>query len=405
MKRSHQLCAAAFALLLALPLLQKSLHILPRAKLGGVETPQEWPRWTLRGWLDGSLQPAFEQAFNQRLATRPHLIKSWNQLHYTLFGFLPSRPDGESIVIGRDRYLYEQPYLRVYNRPGRARRTALRPLAARLRQLQDALHARGHGFLLVIAPSKVEIYPEFVPPHQLAPDRAARQTDYDRLLPLLREAGVHLLDGHADFLAAKAEAPHPLFSRTGTHWNYYGAGRVVARMLQIIEQQTGRNLPDLVMGPVREDRTPAGTDDDLLELLNTWGWPSLWDRQSFAVPQLHPSFRLTPDPAARPARLLLVGDSFVLTLAEVLETSRACAQLDVLYYFNRTITYPATDRRGTPLDRATFDLASALAGRDAVVIEISEHRMAEVGYGFVEAALRQLAAPAAGSLQPATPPP
>ena len=366
---------------------------------------QDWPRWTLRGWLDGSLQPAFEQAFNQRLPIRPHLIKSWNQLHYSLFGFLPPRRDGDAIVIGRDRHLYEQPYLNVYNRPGRARPAALRAAAGRVRALQDALHARGLGFLLVIAPSKVEILPEFVPADLLAPDRAARQTDYDRFLPLLREAGVHLLDGHADFLARKADSPYPLFSRTGTHWNYYGAGLVVARILQAIEQQTGRNLPDLQVGSVTVDPTPAGTDDDLLELLNIWGWPSLWDRQSFVVPQVHPTFRLAPDPQAAPARLLLVGDSFCLTLAEVLEQARACAQLDVLYYFNRTITYPATDRRGVPLDRATFDLAATLSGRDAVIIEISEHRMAELGYGFVEAALRQLAAPAAGSLQPAPPPP
>ena len=405
MRRAHQILIAAFAFLLLLPLLQKSFHLLPRARLGGVEATLAWPDWTLRAWFDGTVQPAFEQKFNQRLAVRPHLIKSWNQLHYSLFGALPKRPGGEDIVIGRDRHLYEQPYLRAYNRRGRTRETTLRARCAELRALQDQLQARHIAFLLVIAPSKVEILPAFVPAGLLEPGRAERRTDYDRMRPLLQEAGVHVLDAHAAFLDWKSDTAHPLFSRTGTHWNYYSAGLITARMLQALEQQAGRNLVDLAVGPVRVDHTPEGTDGDLLELLNIWGWPSLWDRQSFAVPQVHPELRVTPDPAAIKPRLLLVGDSFCLTLAEVLEKADACAQLDVLYYFNRTIAYPARDRRGIPLDRAAFSAEAALAGRDAVVIEISEHRMAEVGYGFVDAVRLQLGNGTARPLQAAAPPP
>jgi hypothetical protein len=400
MRTIHILLISCFALYLALPTVQKAVRVIPKTRLGGVELPVAPPVWTLAGWFDGSLQQAIENRHKDRISLRPQWIKTWNQLHYALFGVIPSRKEGTDIEIGKDNYLFEDDYIRTYNRDSEFDEATLKLVCANVRRAQTLLENRGIGFLLVIAPSKVEIYPELVPAALVRPGRKDRRTTYDRMAPLLHDAGVNMLDMHAQFLAWKAALPHPLFSKGGTHWNYYGAYLTVDRILENLGGRSGRQFPRIVLDRVTTDTTPEGSDSDLFKLLNLWGGISLRSSASFRGIEVHPELHLTGSPAAVKPDLLIVGDSFALTLTEVMERVQLYDRRQTLYYFKRKMSYchprriDSRDRplleADVPIESAAFDVEDALKGRDAVIVEINEQFLPYIGFGFIDSVLARM---------------
>jgi hypothetical protein len=364
---------------------QRSLKLFPRVELSGVESRPEKPELNLKTWFSGDWQKDYDRYFTEKAGLRGQLVRTWNQVNFTFFGKV-QRHQGTHVIVGRDRWLYEQVYIDVYNRADDTPPEELDQRVRDVKRLQDELAKRDIAFVLVVAPSKVEVLPEHVPPGLLAPGRAERRTAYDRLAPMLAKAGVNLVDARRFFMEKKNELPYPLFSRGGVHWNYYGAGLVVEQVIEQIERQTGRDLVNLSVADVVVDDEPRGTDNDLGDLLN------VWQRNSLAGPQVHPVFdRSGGDDAFKP-RILLVGDSFARTLAEILDEQHVHASTDVMFYLNRRFSFPGD--RESPVDRKTLDWSAEILGRDAVIIEINEYWLPKIGFGFVERALNALDASA-----------
>jgi len=363
--------------------------MFPRTHLHGVERRAPDPQFTFESWLDGRYQERRDRYFRERVGFRSLLIKTYNQINFSLFGIV-AKTKGTQVIVGKDNYLYEAVYVNAYNTPGSTPETALRGCVRDLRALQDKLAARNIGFLLVIAPSKVEIYPEYVPDDMLVPGRSARRTEYDRIVPLIEEFGVHCLDAHRLFLEEKNTGQHALFSRGGVHWNYYGAAIVLSRIISEIELQTGRDFISITRTGVMVDYTPRGTDNDLGELLN------IWQTRRMIGPQVHPVLKNQAGGDGQPMNLLFIGDSFVHTLTEILTEQQICERWDMLFYYRRRFT-PA-GRSDDALDRSELDWKSELLARDAVLLEINEYwltrlggrHVPDLGFGFVKDALSAL---------------
>ena len=381
MKKLLLFAAVVFCLFLALPLFQMLTGFPPDYKLAGVETPAARPPLGLSAWWQGTLQSGFDTWLNQNIGGRGVLVRTANQLRYSLFRELPVR-GGTQVRMGRDRVLYENAYLEAYNANGKRPGAELRDISASTRRLQDRLAADGVAFLLVIAPSKAEIYPEFLPPEADVAGRPGRRSNYENMVPLLQADGVNLIDAHELFLQWKAEPGTPmLFSKGGTHWNDYGAARVVAELMDRLRELTRKELPAVVIDGAVTNRTIVGADNDLGELLN------LWSCRSFAGPQIHPVVRILPgrtDPD-----LLVIGDSFIFTLTNFMDQHRLYRQRDTYYYYNRQYAYP--QGKDFPLDKQQLDLLAQVRGRDAVVVEVSEYWMPRIGFGFVRDLLKAYA--------------
>lgn len=93
-----------------------------------------------------------------------------------------------------------------------------------IEQRRDWLAARGVRYLLVIAPNKHTIYPEFLPDHV---NRVGDLSRTDQLVAYLRAHGsVEVADTRHALLAARKAGPEVrLYHRTDTHWNDLGAFR------------------------------------------------------------------------------------------------------------------------------------------------------------------------------------
>lgn len=133
----------------------------------------------------------------------------------------------------------------------------------------------------------------------------------------------------------------------------------------------------MARGPTRQ----SGADDDLGSLLNLF-WPRPWPG-----PQTHPVFERVAD-GRRPPRLLFTGDSFSLQFLTFMTEEGLMEPGESLYYFKRRIQHPGGGSE--PFDRKTFDAPREIEGMDAVVLVTSDQNVGELGFGFVEAAIRSL---------------
>jgi alginate O-acetyltransferase complex protein AlgJ len=391
--RFKRIAVCIFVGLLWLPTLQRVAKLATLEPLHGVTNRMQKPRWTFTDWFSGAYQSGQDRYFSAKFGLRPAFVRTFNQLHFSLFGRVPGRR-GTQVVVGREHWLYERPYVNHLLSPARVSDADLQRLARRLRALQDALQQQGKAFVFVLSPSKAEIYPQFLPAEELSagvPGIGAG--DHERLMPMLKAAGVQVVDTPGLFASRVETAPYPLFARGGTHWNYYSIYLVLDELLAAVNAQLPGEMPgpdyrDVVMEP------PRGTDTDLADLLNLWRNPTL------KVPAPYARV-VAPDRALdeRPD-VLVVGDSFALTLIDALRAGRVSGKLDFLYYFKRHFDVPSGDAPisygsvpNARLDHRSMDWDRLLRDKQIIVLEINQIMLAKHGWGFVEAALEALGQP------------
>ena len=378
MKKFLLSAALLFSLFLVLPLAQMATGWPPDYPLAGVETTAARPAVGARAWWDGTMQPDFDAWLGQRVGLRGLLVRTANQIRFTLFRELPKR-SGTQVLLGRAGMLYEKVYVDAYSRGGHRPGWELRNISSSTKRLQDRLAQDGIALLLVIAPSKAEIYPEFLPPEADVAGRPGRRSNYDHFIEFLRRDGVNVVDAHELFLRWKAEPGAPLlFAKGGTHWNEYGAARIVAELTGRLRELTGKDLPTVAIVGAVTNRTIVGEDNDLGELAN------LWSGRPLAGPQVHPVAEVRP--GSHLPDLLFIGDSFVFTLTNFMDRHGLYRKRNTYYYYNREYFWPVAPN--APLDKRSLDLLAELEGRDAVVIEVGEYWLPRVGFGFVRDLLK-----------------
>jgi hypothetical protein len=283
--------------------------------------------------------------------------------------------------------IFEKAHVDEYNRPQAPPAARVAAFAQNLRRLDGLLALRGVPLIVVIAPSKAEVYPEALPPRWVLPGRDRRRSTYELLAPELEAAGITLVDGHRLFLEQRSRSGAMLFARGGTHWNHYGAALIAERLLAALDRRAPGRFVQLEVKGARVDGEVWATDDDLGALLNVW-WPRPWPG-----PQTHPVVERRTGGRV-PPRLLFVGDSFTLACMEYLTGEGLMAPGESLYYFNRRIRVPGG--ASTPLERRSFDVRAEIEGLDAVVLVMSEYFLNKGGFGFVEAAIGGLEAAGGG---------
>ena len=137
-------------------------------------------------------------------------------------------------------------------------------------------------------------------------------------------------------------------------------------------------LPALQVVGAETNRLIVDADNDLGDLMN------LWSGRQLAGPQIHPVLEIRPGTHA--PDLLVIGDSFVFTLTNLMDREQLYRKRDTYYYYNRQYFYP--EAPNVALDKRQLDLLEAIAGRDAIVVEVSEYWLPRIGFGFVRDLLK-----------------
>lgn len=321
------------AVLLLLPLLFAAAHaLLPHNRffarrsandLIGAKVDVPNPPFSVGALWSGAYQDAFTRYFAAHFPGRSDLIRLSNQIDYSAF----KRSPNDTLIIGKDRQLYEQPYLLEYcdlspTLPPQSLEAEVRLIA----DLQARLAARNIPFLLLITPSKPALYPEYIPDVFLSRKVLPGRT-YDALLPLLDRYRVQYLDTHKLLADLKPTSPAPFYSRGGIHWNELGVARAAIALTDRLAQLLPVPLARLRQaGPATVDTNPVDDNADLARLLNVLSPP-----KRFQVPHLP----LRREGQAPPApHLFVVAGSYADTLLARLSQYQLFSTIDHYFYWH-----------------------------------------------------------------------
>jgi hypothetical protein len=419
MKTHTAICVILFVSFLAAVAIQTALHLLPEPILHGVVVPVDKPVLTRESWFSGKFQQQVQGRekkqsaqkedteketgveeeqkvqkggwFDEHLGFRSVWVKTDNQVNYSLFREFPKYFNPQEIILGKDNWLFEQEYIDSLLGLYVATPEQLEQLAIDLKRLQEELEQQGVTMLVVISPNKAVHYPEYLPdwvwPQR---DRLHRQgigleSDYDILAPLLDREGVNWIDSPTRFRQEKARQEeagieYRLFPQGGTHWSHYGATIVAAEILEKLEELTGRDLMDLDLGKVDVDNQATGTDNDLGDVTNTW---TPW---KFRGPTPHVHIQRIPG-SWRPD-VLWAGNSYSMTLMDLMEEYKVYRRRDFLFYFRWRSSWPDPHQKQYRIDRESFDWSEQLLTHDIVIIGMNEAHIYELTNGFVDGAVR-----------------
>ncbi len=334
---------------------------LTSLELAGITFNEPKPQFSLNDWSNHSYQDKFNKWFNHFYGARALFVRLGNQINYSLFS--KSYMYDQSIIIGKEKQLYEVGYLRDYC--GLTPPTPPFQVEHRIqemKEIQERLGDRGVAFTLLITPSKAAIYPEYIPAAFCDTPRAATR-DYTQLLPLLTKYRLNYVDGHALTSAAKQRERLPLFCQGGTHWNYLGAFHTAQPLVEQLGALTKTPLGELRIQDMTVDHSPTGSDADLAKLLNLAIPP-----YDYSVP--HPVI-MNLQTRQRLNRATFIGGSFTWTILDILDRANISDRIDFYYYYKLTLnSYPSKSSR--PVDTGHIDWDHDIFTSQALILEVNE---------------------------------
>lgn len=314
-----------------------ALHLQTSSAIAGA-VAEAAPPLSLKAILSDSYQQWISRAVGRLPPMFAPAVRWKNQLYYTFMGTAGSN----RVIVGRRGQLLELPYLVEYcSRDLDALRTKGEAWAAGIRKMQDYFDARGQRFLYLITPSKVAQNPEIIPEGYVCPardsDRREKLKSYDEILT---RHGVRFVDA-ASYLAAVSKDYYPmaLFPRGGTHWNGLAAALAAQKVIAAVDAQQPEPLFATLSFAWHVSYAPAGSDRDLLDLMNL-PYPDA----HYPVPEL--TYRsVSPSQGCHAVAMTEVGGSFMYGLNDILAKLDCPPKIAFWFYWNYYHVDPAVLRR------------------------------------------------------------
>lgn len=371
----RQIFVGMIMIILLMPLFQMHYKMIPAKALVGAEARGKRPALTFQDFISGCFQGEYSKWFNQNLGLREYMIRTQNQLLYTVFN---QASPSSNIIVGIEGQLYEWPYVNEYLFSSPTKIPDLEKKVLRIKNLQEGLRQRGVSFLLVITPSKAAVYPEYLPENYKSLSKKEKR-DYDIFVKLLENNKINIVDGHRTTTKEKEESGYPMFCRGGTHWDDLAAFFTAQQILKEIGRTTGKRIVDINCEKVDLDYSPSVTDMDLARLLNVWETPL-----NYEVP--HPVIINNDDGTRYKPDILIIGDSFNWHLLDIFKKNDVFSRLNFYYYYNTDYVYPDDIKRS--IDRLNWN--EEVFKKDVIILSVNEHAVSKTGFGFIEDALVKL---------------
>jgi hypothetical protein len=347
------------------------------SKLKGMADEPPAPVWSLDTIRSGEAFRAASAWYDGHAGLRNFWVRLDNEVTYVLFTEATEHKVGTNLVVGEHDWLFERHYVKHAITPFKPDDARVRESIRHMRSVQDKLAKRGIPFLLLIAPSKVEVYPEHVPAAQLGGrDLAQVTTEYEHYKAELVAAGINLYDGPQVFLNWKKAGQRNLFARGGTHWSYASALQVLEDVRTRLNPTMRRPMPPLILEKKVTELAQL-SDTDLFSLLNLLG--------DFPFNHPQPMPVLAPQkevPVEQLPRIVWVHDSFGWPLIELVYNANVAQPTESFYYFETMFKVPGGVRLDTSISQ--LDWESYLKNKDAVVMVWTEIAFTYLGWDFFE---------------------
>ena len=256
LKNYYRLFVFGVVCLLALPM-GYLFGVQENTVLFGRDPLTDLPSMHKQSFADKNFQKQFENWWTSHFLFRRLALKTKNQIYdWANFGRIHSGYN-QTVVQGTNNYLFERDYFTSF-------RLSCRPIPEegfnKFERLNKALREKGIDLYVVLAPNKAVTYQEYIPQRYkyfLGGDCG----DYAKITENLRKRGINVFNGREIMANLRRDEYQP-FSKTGTHWNLYGAGQVFASAFKTF------GLSDVKITGVQTSKKPYITERDIANLLN-----------------------------------------------------------------------------------------------------------------------------------------
>lgn len=367
--------------LLCLPTLQQVWHPFTFSTLNGAVVDTEKPTLSLASYRDLSFQSQTERYTSENFGFREPLIRGYNQ-----FLWMFRVTNNADVVVGKGQWLYgnhavEDHYRQLpynYADDNQALRKKFEKNTDRLKKVQTLLDEHGTKLFVMICPSKDMIYPEHLPDgHEYVMGDGLRAIEY--IPAAFERKGINYVDMNAWFLQMKDSVSYPLYPLTGTHWSNVASMHVSDSLIRYLEKLTGKNMPNISVGPAYPSVTEK-PDDDLEKIMNL-AW-RIRPNQNYSA-----KVELLPDPTAERLNLITIGDSYFWNIAYNTPLDELFESHPYWYYFS-TVYYDANHDHVKQLN-----LKNELEQADAVMIMLTTYHLYDIFGGFLDKVIACYPAP------------
>ena len=336
--RKEKFMVGIFIFIFCLPILTMALPLekIELFSLVGEKVVYYFPKFTLKTYADKTFQRNFEKALNQKLKFNTLYIKFFNTVYYTLFD--KSYSSNSSIIIGKDKYLYEKGYINIMLFPnryaGQNNVTSLKDiknnienLSEDLKLIQDYFEKQGKIFVFVITPSKADFEEDKIPDRFEINDVTYQEFLHNVLINSLVYHNIKFADSPTYI---KTYGNKPVFAKGGIHLNDYGKILSTDALLKEISKTKKYNFPSLTIEKTYENTFPRNEDKDLISVLNLLYMP----KNKFSVENIILKPQNNPAPNID---VKVIGGSFMSGICDKLTESHTFKNIDYYFYINKKI--------------------------------------------------------------------
>jgi len=181
----------------------------------------------------------FNQYYSDNFSLRNNMINFLNVAEYRVFGVSP-KPG--LVTVGKDGWFYASKSKMNYENAYFYNANALEKIENELVKRAEWCEKRGVKYFTVIAPNKMNIYPEFLPRTVV---KKGNISFYDQLLSFNSNPQINIVGLKKNILKHKDDGLL-LFQKTDDHWTDYGAYFGYERIMTMLS----KDFPELKAHPL-----------------------------------------------------------------------------------------------------------------------------------------------------------
>lgn len=355
--------------------LQQIQPIISLKPLKGYFIAKTYSPFEIKNWFNGQYQQTTESYVNEEFGFRTVFLRANNQIKFWLF----TKTTAEGVIIGKENYLYEKAYIDAYNGKLFMGDKALNDTISKLKILQDTLKTLGKELLIVMAPSKARLYPEFIPDELIK--EKSKWNNYDYLSEQFKKAGIQYIDFNVIFQQKKKSSQELLFPQLGVHWSRIEAVYAADTIVNYLSWVSKTNLPRIVITKTYISDTLQSPDNDIIEGMNTLMYPKF---KKMKYPEIEIDM---VDRVKKNA--IVVADSYWWDIYSR-DIPKRVFQNNEFWYYNQELFGSSYLGKTDP---KSVDIKRHLLFSDYIILLCTETNLSRLGFGFIGNAITALRKP------------
>lgn len=361
-------------LMLALPLIQRTMPIVRETPLQGYFSIPKKPSITKDSILDGTFQEAYNNYFEHTIGFRPTLVRINNQMAFSVFDTALAN----GVIIGKKNYLYEINYIKAYKGWDYQGDSMIEAHAQKAAFVHKELTEAGKTLLFVFAPGKATFFPEYIPEKYMQRP-SGEKTNHQAFIEKFEKHRLPYIDFNSWFVQMKDTASYPLYPQCGIHWSAYGVALATDSLIHYLEKERGIDMVDFTWNGFDLPDTLRGADYDIGDgmnlLFNIPHYPMAYPRTKFSK----------YDDKVRP-NAIVVADSYYWNIFGKGYSSRLFNDNN-FWYYNKEVHNPEWP---APRKTEELDMLEELSKADVIVVMATEANLSRFPYGFIDRAYETL---------------